>query len=298
MYSAMKILVTGAAGFFGSNLTEYLLEKGHKVVGIDNFNEYYSPDVKEYNIREFKDNKSFKLYRTDITDLISLSGVFKKEAPFDAVVHLAAWAGVTFSIKHPMLYVYGDNQIPFDEDMSIDSPRAPYPVTKRACELLLRTYSDNFKLPVTILRIFNPQGKRMRPDLALSKLIRSCEYGTEFPIYQDLKKSGRDYCYIVHMFEAIDSIISEPYEYEIFNLGNSSPVTLGDFIGAVEKVTGKKVKSKVMPQRMGEMTTTYANITKAKKTLGFNPSTPIEESIKIFYEWYLAQDENYKKGNL
>lgn len=324
----MKILITGAAGFFGSNLTEHLLENEQEVIGIDNFNEYYSPSIKEYNIREFKDNPKYKLYKIDILDSEALSQVFTDEGPFDAVVHLAAWAGVTYSIENPNVYVrnnvegtvniaevckendvrclifastssvYGSNAVPFDEEMPIKDPKSPYPATKYACELLLRTYSENFGLPVTVLRIFNPQGKRMRPDLALSKLIRSCEYGTEFPIFQDLEVTKRDYCYIGHMFEAIDKIIESPFSYEVFNLGNSSPVSLGELISAVEKVTGKKVNGIKKPERKGEMETTFANIEKAKRMLGYNPTTPIEESIKVFYEWYLKQDEKYQKGEL
>jgi UDP-glucuronate 4-epimerase len=324
----MNILVTGAAGFFGSNLCEYLLKKDHKVVGVDNFNDYYSPAVKEYNIKDFKDHDNFKLRRVDILDLYDMDEIFEKDGPFDTVIHLAAWAGVTYSISHPVLYirnnvegtvnmaelsvkhkipcfifsssssVYGSNPTPFEEEMSVQDPRSPYPVSKMASELLLRTYSMNFDLPVTILRIFNPQGKRMRPDLALSKLVRSCEYGTEFPVYQDLENTGRDYCYIEHMFEVISTIMEKPYQFEIFNLGNSDPVTLGELIKTVEKVTGKKVKVKKMPERKGEMTLTFANIDKAKKMLGYNPTTPIEESIRMFYDWYLVQDEAYKKGEL
>lgn len=324
----MKILVTGAAGFFGSNLCEYLLSKDHEVVGVDNFNDYYSPEVKEYNIREFKDHKNFTLRRVDILDLEKMNEVFEKDGPFDHVIHLAAWAGVTYSIEHPVTYVrnnvegtvniaelcvkhkvkgvifastssvYGSNNTPFTEDMAISDPKSPYPATKRACELMLRTYSDNFGLSVTIIRIFNPQGKRMRPDLALSKLVRSCEYGTEFPIYQDLDSTGRDYCYVGHMFEAIEKIMEKPFDYEIFNLGNSDPITLGELIETVEKVTGKKVNGKKMPARKGEMELTFANVEKAKRMLGYNPTTSIEESIKIFYEWYLKQDEAYKKGEL
>lgn len=323
----MKILITGVAGFFGSNFAEYLLEKGHTVIGIDNFNNYYSPAVKEYNIKEFKDNPNFKLYRISILDKSDLEKVFADEQP-ETVVHLAAWAGVTYSIDHPDIYiqtnvegttnmaemgvkykiksfiyastssVYGSNPVPFTENMAITDPKSPYPVTKFAGELMLRTYSDNFGLPVTVCRIFNPQGKRMRPDLALSKLVRSCEYGTEFPIYQDLNDTKRDYCYIGHMMDAMLYILNNPFKYEIFNLGNSNPVTLGDLINAVEEVTGKKVNSRIMPARKGEMELTYANIDKAKKMIGYNPNTPIKDSIKIFYDWYLKQDENYKKGQL
>ena len=323
----MKILITGVAGFFGSNLAEYFLDKGYTVIGIDNFNDYYSPKVKEYNIKDFKDNTNFILYRETILDKQKMEDIFKTHNP-DIVVHLAAWAGVTYSIDHPDTYiennvlgttimadlslkynvksfiyastssVYGSNNVPFTEDMPITDPKSPYPVTKYAGELMLKTYSDNFGLPVTVFRIFNPQGKRMRPDLALSKLIRSCEYGTEFPLYQDLNSTKRDYCYIGHMMDAMDYVANNPFKFEILNLGNSNPVSLGDLINAVQQVTGKKVNAKVMPSRKGEMQITYANIDKAKNMIGYNPNTSITDSIKIFYDWYLQQDENYKKGLL
>ena len=323
----MKTLVTGVAGFFGSNLAEHLLAAGHEVIGIDNFNDYYSPAIKEYNIREFKDNANFKLYREDITNAEKLNEIFSTEKP-EAVFHLAAWAGVTYSIDYPNIYVknnvegtvniaeasvknkvknliyassssvYGSNPTPFVETMPITDPKSPYPVTKYAGEMMLRTYSVNFGLPVTVIRIFNPVGKRLRPDLALPKLIRSCEFGTEFPIYQDMESTGRDYCYIGHMFEAVDAILQKPNTFEVFNLGNSSPVKLGELVSAVEKISGKKVIGKKMPARKGEMELTYANIEKAKNSLGYNPTTTIEQSVKIFYDWYMQQDEAYKKGEL
>ena len=323
----MKTLITGVAGFFGSNLAEHLLASGHEVIGIDNFNDYYSPAIKEYNIREFKDNANFKLYREDITNAEKLNEIFSTEKP-EAVFHLAAWAGVTYSIDYPNVYVrnnvegtvniaeasvenkvknliyassssvYGSNPTPFVETMPITDPKSPYPVTKYAGEMMLRTYSTNFGLPVTVIRIFNPVGKRLRPDLALPKLVRSCEYGTEFPIYQDMESTGRDYCYIGHMFEAIDVLLQKPNAFEVFNLGNSSPVKLGELVSAVEKISGKKVNGKKMPARKGEMELTYANIEKAKNSLGYNPTTTIEQSVKIFYDWYMQQDEAYKKGEL
>lgn len=323
----MNILITGVAGFFGSNLAEHLLSKGHFIIGIDNFNNYYEPAIKEYNIKEFKDNLNFKLYREDITEYSKIEEIFNKHN-IEAIVHLAAWAGVTYSIDNPDIYiqtnvqgtnniaklgvehkvksfiyastssVYGSNNVPFTEDMSVFDPKSPYPVTKYAGELLLRTYSMNFDLPVTVFRIFNPQGKRMRPDLLLSQAIRSCEYGNIVNIYQDLNTSGRDYCYIGHMFEAIEFALVKPFKYEVFNLGNSSPVTLGEVLKTIEEVTGKKINTKIMPPRKGEMEITYADISKAKRLLGYNPKTSIKESVKIFYDWYLKQDENYKKGKL
>lgn len=321
----MNILVTGAAGFISSNISEYLLSKKHKVIGLDNFNNFYSPKIKKYNIKDFVNHRNFKLYKTDILNQSKLKTLFDKEN-IQAIIHMAAWAGVTRSIKEPVLYIrnniegtvnlaeqailhkvknfifastssiYGDNPTPFEETMNTDHPLAPYPATKKACEVMLYTYSKNFNLPVTILRIFNPLGPRLRPDLALAQLIRSCLYGTFFKQYQDPESTGRDYTYIGHLLEAINTLIKKPFKYEIFNLGNSHPVNLGKFISAVEKVTGKKATIVKGEKRQGEMKLTYANIDKARQLLKYNPTTSIEESIRIYYDWFVEQKEWYKRG--
>jgi UDP-glucuronate 4-epimerase len=324
----MKILVTGAAGFIGSNLSEYLLNQGHTVVAIDNFNDYYNPQIKEYNIRDFQNHPDFTLYRLDLLDVENLSKVFKEHTKFDAIIHLAAWAGVTPSIDIPNTYVknnieatinlaelckagycnnflfastssvYGDNATPFTEEMSTDFPLAPYPATKKACEVMLYSYSKNFDINVSIFRIFNPNGKRLRPDLALPKLVKSCLYGTEFPLYwsQEMAtKTGRDYCYVEHIFEAFMSAVNNPNKYEIFNLGNSNPVTLSELISTVEGVVGKEANIVKMPPRKGEMFVTYANIDKAKKVLGYNPSTSLKQIVEIYYNWFQNQEDWYKK---
>lgn len=321
----MKVLITGAAGFIGSNLSEYLLNKEYKVVGIDNFNDYYNPRIKEYNIKAFKDNGNFSLYREDLLNNNKLQEIFEKEKP-DAIVHLAAWAGVTRSIDEPVTYVrnnieatvnlaelavkhnvksfifastssiYGDNETPFTEEMSTDHPLAPYPATKKACEVMLSTYQRNFGLNTTVFRIFNPLGPRQRPDLALSILIRSCIYD-DVTFYKYQSGTGRDYTYIGHMLEAMEYVINNPFKYEIFNLGNGNPVVIEDMINTVAKVTGREPRIIDKEERKGEMQLTFANIDKAKKFINYNPSTTIEESMKIYYEWFLAQEDWYKKGD-
>jgi UDP-glucuronate 4-epimerase len=322
----VKILVTGAAGFIGSNLSEYLLNKEYEVVGIDNFNDYYNPKIKEYHIRGFKDHENFKLYRKDILDTTLLEELFSLEG-IEVVVHLAAWAGVTTSIELPEVYVrnneegtvnlaqmavkhgaknfifastssiYGDNPTPFVEHMNTDHPLAPYPATKKGSEVMLSTYNRNLGLKVTIFRIFNPIGPRLRPDLAIPKLIRSCLYGDEFPQYwEDPGKTGRDYTYVNHMMDVTDFAINHPFEYEIFNLGNSQPVSLSDLIKTVEHVVGKAANIKVMPARKGEMITTFANVDKAKKMLGYNPYTTLEEMVRFYFDWFNQQEEWYKRG--
>ena len=325
----MKILVTGAAGFFGSNLCEYLLSKGYEVVGIDNFNEYYNPKFKEYNLRDYKDQKSFSMYKEDILNKDKLDEIFTSH-DFDGVVHLAAWAGVTKSIELPQVYirnniegtsnvadmcvkhnvnnfifastssVYGNNQTPFTEDMPTDAPLSPYPATKKACEVLLKTYQINHGLNVSIFRIFNPIGYKLRPDLLLTKAIRSCLYGEELPIFWSEKEAyeltGRDYTWISHIQDSVNHVLNNPFEYEIFNMGNSSPVMLGEMLDTIQEVVGKKANIVYKDHRQGEMLVTYANVDKAKKMIGYNPSTSIKESIKMYYEWFLEQEDWYKKG--
>lgn len=323
----MKVLITGAAGFIGSNLTEYLLARGFDVVGVDNFNDFYNPKIKEYNIKNFLPNEHFKLYRTDILNASELEKVFIQEKNIDAIVHFAAWAGVTLSLEKPVVYVknniegtvnllesavkyqvgnflfastssiYGDNPTPHNENMPTDLPLAPYPATKKACEVMISTYKRNYGLNATIFRIYNPLGPRMRPDLALPKLIRSCLYGVEFPQYwANNQETKRDYTYVIHMLEAMEYVIKHPFKYEIFNLGNSSPVDLGTVIKAVETVTGKTANLVIKPPRKGEMVDTFANIDKARKTLGYNPTTTVEQLVKIYYDWFVLQEDWYKKG--
>lgn len=323
----MKILVTGAAGFIGSNLCEFLLNKGHEVVGIDNFNSFYSPKIKEFNISEFKDNPKFKLYREDLLNRDKVLEIFQNEKP-EGLVHLAAWANVTESVKNPHTYalenyvitsdlaeiavktnvksfvfastssVYGNENVPpFTEDMKTDMPAGPYPASKKSSEVLLYTFNLNFNLNVLVLRFFNPIGPRLRPDMATPKLIRAAEYGYEFPVYQNPEKSSRDYTYIGNMCEAIEYGLLNHKGYEIFNLGNSKAETLIDLMTAVENVTGKKIKTVETPLP-GQMTTTCANIEKARKLLSYNPSVNLEQMIKIYYDWFVKQPEWYRKGEI
>ncbi len=320
-----KVLVTGCAGFIGSNLCEFLLKKGYFVVGIDNFNNYYSPKVKEFNINSFLHNPNFTLYKNSICDKQALKNIFKKELP-NFVVHLAAWAGVTYSVKNPDIYidvnvqgtnylaqlsskynvksfifassssVYGGSKPPFKESADTSYPNSPYPASKKAAEVLLYTYSLNFKLPVTIFRFFNPLGPKLRPDMALPKLFRGVLYNQPFYLYQDPSSSSRDYTYIEDMLFAIEQVIKTPFTYEIFNLGNSNPVSLFDLINLVKKITNKplQLKNNYLP---GQMKQTFADITKANKKIGYMPKISIEQMVSIYYEWFLNQPDWYKRGD-
>jgi UDP-glucuronate 4-epimerase len=324
------ILVTGAAGFIGSNISDYLLKNGFKVIGIDNFDPYYSRAIKEYNLREFIENPNFSLQEVDILDFEKINELFVNNN-IDGVIHLAALAGVTDSLKLPLKYtrvnvegtvsiaeacvkngcknlifastssVYGEDlPVPYSEDMPTDSPLSPYPASKKACEVLLKSYTYNYDFNVSILRIFNPVGIRLRPDLALPKLIRAAIYPEfTFPQYwSNPEATARDYVNVKHIAESMLYILENPIKYDRFNLGNSSPVSLADLISTVEEVVGIAPKIEVKAHRKGEMKVTYANVSKAAKMINYNPTTPIKESIKEYYDWFIKQDEIYKKGEL
>lgn len=320
------ILVTGCAGFIGSNLCEYLLNKNYAVIGVDNLNDYYSPKIKKYNIKDILKHPNFVFYELDLLNFPKTEELFAKNK-IDAIVHLAAYAGVTYSFEEPLTYVrnnvevttnllnlcnkykvnnfifastssiYGNAEAPFNEKMSTDNPLAPYPATKKACEVMCSVYANSYDINTTVFRFFNPLDIRIRSDLALTKLIRSAMFGEEFPQYQDLNETGRDYCYLQNMLEVIEYVIENPFKYEIFNLGNSSPITLGKLVESVEKTVGKKVNLVRMPERKGEMTLTYADVTKAEKMLNYKSKTPIDYIVEKYYNWFKNQEEWYQKGN-
>jgi UDP-glucuronate 4-epimerase len=322
----MKILVTGAAGYIGANLCEYFLEKGHSVIGIDNFNDYYPRVIKEFNIAKSKEYKNFSLVEADITDRDALFKLFKDEE-FDAVLHMAAWAGVTPSIDNPEVYarvnyvgtsnlgefstktgvkkfifastssIYeNNNKIPFTEDMDSSTPAAPYPASKKGGEVLLYTYSLNHDLAVVVFRIFNPVGIYMRPDLAIPKLIRSALYGLEFPLYMDPNVSKRDYTYMGDMLPVFEKALTNSKGYGIYNLGNADPKSLTDLKNTVEELLGKKIKTRE-DYKPGQMNATYSDTSKAREVFDYKPGTTLLEMIKKYYDWFIKQPEWYKKGD-
>ena len=327
-----KILVTGAAGFIGSNLCEYLLDHNYKVIGLDNFTEKfdarYTPKIKHYHIKDFKDHKNFTLYSIDLLDIPALKNLFDKENDITDVIHMAGWADVTQSFVESDVYVknnveatmtlvlemlshkihnlifastssvYGEiNDIPFFETMNTDHPLAPYGASKKACEVFLSTYSKYYDLNVSIFRIFNPIGKRLRTNLAIPRLVNSCEIGSKFYQFQDLNKSGRDYTHINHIFEACEFLFENPVRYEIFNMGNGDYTTLGDLIDIVQDISGKSANVVKGEERKGEQKFTFANVDKAKKMLNFNPKTSVKDAIKEYYDWFMQQEDWYKKGD-
>ena len=321
----MKILVTGAAGFIGSNTCEFLLNKGHHVIAIDNFNSFYHRKIKEFNISEFRNLPNFILLEGDITNRTFVENIFKEHKP-ESIIHLAAWAGVTPSVIEPDIYikvnvggtnnlaefgvknglktfifastssVYGNNnKTPFTEEMNTDYPEAPYPATKKSCEVLLYTYYVNFGLNVVNFRIFNPIGIRMRPDLALAKLVRCSIYGESFPLFMDPKSSRRDYASVEQIIECFETFCKTGSGYHILNLGNSAPRSLIELKEIVEKLSGRKINL-INDYKPGQMIETYANIDKAKETLGYDPKFTLEQMVVKYYNSFIKQPVLYKKG--
>lgn len=315
-----KILVTGASGFIGSHLTEILLKDGFEVIGIDDFNDYYDPKIKERNIAAFKNNKNFTLYRADIRDKGKINEIFENHK-VETVVHLAARAGVRPSLQLPLLYeevnvlgtlnlleaarnqncqkfvfgssssVYGEcKNTPFKETELDLKPISPYGVSKVTGEKYCYAYHHLYKIPVICLRFFTVYGPRQRPDLAIHKFTKLIEEGKQIPVFGD-GQFKRDFTYITEIIDGIISSINyKKTNFEIFNLGESHTTSVLDLIKLIEGATGKKTVIDWQPAQAGDVPLTYADVSKAEKLLGYKPRTKPEEGIKRFVEWYKSEN--------
>jgi UDP-glucuronate 4-epimerase len=310
----MKAIVTGAAGFIGSHLSERLLKNEWTVVGVDNFDNFYDPQVKRSNIKDCLKNKLFKLVEADIRDSAAMDKV--TNAGIDVIVHLAARAGVRPSIAQPALYadvningtvtlleaakknnikkfvfassssVYGNNKkVPFSEDDNVDFPISPYAATKKAGELICHTYHHLNRIAMTCLRFFTVYGPRQRPDLAIHKFAKLIEDGKPIPVYGD-GSMMRDFTYIDDIIDGTVGAIDKCEGYNIYNLGESRPVTVNTLISEIEKALGKKTVIERLPLQPGDVERTYADVTKARRDLGYNPNTDISDGLKRFVEWF------------
>ena len=312
----MKILVTGGAGFIGSHLVKRLLDRGDSVLVIDNFNNYYDPKIKRSNIKGYISNKKFKLFEIDIRD--DLRHIFE-ENNIDQVVHLAARAGVRPSIEEPLLYsdvniigtanilencrefdiktvifgssssVYGINsKVPFTEVDILEHPISPYAVTKISGEQLCKIYSECYSINITCLRFFTVFGPRQRPEMAIHKFVNLISQDKQIPFYGD-GTTGRDYTYVTDIIDGILSAMDKKFSFEIINLGDSNVVKLKELVEIMEKEIGKKAVLKTMANQPGDVPITYADISKAKKLLGYSPKIKIHDGIANFVKWYNKQ---------
>jgi len=311
----MRILVTGGAGFIGSHLVEKLLAAGHEVAILDDFNDFYDPQIKHANIAAIA--KDVAVHHLDLRDSASVRTLFHAEK-FEAIAHLAARAGVRPSIQHPQLYydtnvngtlhlldaarvtgverfifvssssVYGISKtVPFSEDQHLTQTISPYAATKIAGEFLCSTYSHLYQVRVVALRYFTVYGPRQRPDLAIHQFTRRIYAGQPIDQFGD-GTTRRDYTYIDDVVQG--TIAALNYDgplFDIFNLGESETIQLKDLIAAIENALGKKAKINRLPEQPGDMPSTCADISKARKLLGYNPTTRLSDGLPRFMEWFL-----------
>jgi UDP-glucuronate 4-epimerase len=308
------ILVTGAAGFIGFHVAKKLCESGEEVIGLDNINSYYDPSLKEARLAALKRLAGFTFFKLDICDYEGLRGVFSGHA-FDAVCHLAAQAGVRYSLTDPFAYqksnnegflnliecvrhrgvknfvyassssVYGANaKMPFSESDRTDEPISLYAATKRSNELVARCYSHLYGIKTAALRFFTVYGPWGRPDMALFKFTKAILAGEPIDVYNN-GEMRRNFTYIDDVVEGTLLVLRHPLGCEIYNVGNSRAEGLRDFISEIEKNTGKKAHIRYLPMQDGDVAATVADIEKLRK-LGFEPRTNIDKGVKEFVAWY------------
>lgn len=312
------LLITGGAGFIGSHLSERLLTEGYRVICLDNFDTFYDPQIKRENVSIQLKNNNYTLIEGDIRDLKLLRDIFTGNK-IDAMIHIAARAGVRPSIKEPVLYydvnvhgtmnllemakeypvkkflfassssVYGENKkTPFSEEDNVDNPISPYAATKKAGELICYTYHHLYKIPIACLRFFTVYGPRQRPEMAIHKFTRLIYEGKSVPVYGD-GTSRRDYTYIEDIINGVAAALHAELSYEIINLGESQTVGLRELISLIEENLHKEASIEWLPVQPGDVPVTYADIRKARKLLGYNPAVDIKEGVRRFVEWFLNQ---------
>ncbi|MEP6922744.1 MAG: GDP-mannose 4,6-dehydratase [bacterium] len=312
-----NILVTGGAGFIGSHLVDQLLTEGDwSVTVIDDFNNFYDPAIKRRNVVEHQKTPAYELFKADIRDKPALDAIFKQKS-FECIVHLAARAGVRPSLEEPLLYaetningtmnllelarahgikqfvfgssssVYGINaKVPFGEDDPIRQPISPYAATKGAGELLCHTYTHLYGMRSVCLRFFTVYGARQRPDLAIHKFARLISEQKAIPVFGD-GTTRRDYTFVKDIIAGVRAAIDyDQSDYEVINLGESRTVELRELISLLEHELGQTARIDRQPMQPGDVPQTYADITKARRLLGYNPETQIEEGIHRFVEWF------------
>jgi UDP-glucuronate 4-epimerase len=316
-----SILVTGGSGFIGSHLVDNLLDEGHRVTALDNFNDFYDPAIKRENCRAHGDYDTYRLIEGDIRDVAAIETCFS-EGELGEVIHLAAMAGVRPSIINPTLYqevnligtmnlleacrrysvdrfifassssVYGNNEkVPFSEEDRVDNPISPYASTKKSGELMVYTYHHLFGIKAACLRLFTVYGPRQRPEMAIHLFTDSIHHDREILRFGD-GSTRRDYTYVDDIVAGIQGCRNAEFDYEIINLGRSDTVSLSDLIAKLEKRLDKKARVTVKPDQAGDVRQTYADIAKAKRLLDFTPRISIDQGLDEFVTWYLKQQRN------
>ncbi len=320
----MKILVTGAAGFIGSHVAEQLLKRGDNVVGLDNFNDYYSPARKRANAAILTRYPDTRIIEADIRDAQTLDNLFAAEN-FERILHVAGMANVRYSIKQPALYhdvninglhnlieaarkynvehfifastssVYGHTgKIPFVESDPTDQPLAPYPASKKAGEVLLHGYHVAYGLKCRVLRFFNVYGPRGRPDMTPYWFTEKILRGEPITLF-DKGRPKRDWTYIDDTVSGIMAALDADFGYEIFNLGRGEPVILNDFIHNIESLIGREAIIEHAPLPHTEPSITYSDTSKAKRMLGYHPRVLLNDGLARFWEWYTEHVLSYER---
>lgn len=315
----MKILITGAAGFIGYHISKKLLSLNKTIIGIDNLNEYYDVKIKKDRIKNLKNYKNFQFIKIDLSDLKKLDKLFKKYE-IKYVIHLAAQAGVRYSIKNPSIYfksniegffnilelgrkykikhlifastssVYGNSKrFPLKESVNTDKPLSFYAASKKSNEIMAYSYSNIYKIPSTAVRFFTVYGPFGRPDMALFKFTNKILNNKKINLFNN-GKHIRDFTYIDDIIDGLLKLINTPPKkiipYQVYNIGNGNPQKLVKYLREIEKNLNKKAKIKKIPLQKGDVIKTHADIKLIKKKVSYNSNTDIDEGIKIFIEWY------------
>jgi UDP-glucuronate 4-epimerase len=309
------VLVTGGAGFIGSHLVDALLARGDRVICLDNFSDYYDPAIKRANIAGHLKHPAYTLSEGDIRDRERVLRLFEEHHPTQ-VAHLAALAGVRASIEQASVYtevnvqgslnlldaarkvgvkhfvlastssIYGSaTRIPFTEEHPTDQPLAPYPATKKACEVMAYAYHNMFNMNISTLRFFTVYGPRVRPDMMAYSVLDALIKGREITLF-DPEHMKRDWTFVDDIISGVVAALDKPSGYAVFNLGRGEPHLLSEFVSIAEELTGKKALIKIVATPASEPPVTYASIDKARALLGYQPQTSIREGMARTWEWY------------